>query len=135
MTVILRYRIVFITAFFALLGVVMATLVNADELKWYYILLSPLLALLVSALLLFLMKSKRGQRISKSIRLIAVLTLVAALIALFSYIGRFNHSTFRFAHGDGIVTYHVKGDPSAYSEAARAFRQDNPGISDDELIS
>jgi hypothetical protein len=38
-------------------------------------------------------------------------------------------------HGDSVITYHVKGNKSSYSEAAIAFKKDNPGISDDELIS
>ena len=131
----LRYRVFVITGLFLLLGIGASLLAKAEELKLSFILLAPLLALAVSALLLFLMKSGKGKKLSSSLRLVALVNFVAMVATLVFYLNLFNRTTFRFVHGDGSITLHVKGNKACYSEAALQCKKENPGISDEELIS
>ncbi len=134
MKFLIRYRVLIIAAFFALVGIALSVLVKVEELRWYYISLAPLLAVLVGFLILFLLKKESSKRILGKLKSIAVAFFAAFIIGLFFYISLFNRSTFQFVHANGKATYHIKGNKTSYSEAALAFKKQNPGISDDELI-
>lgn len=135
MKLFLRYRVLLITAFFLLFGLGASLLAKASELKLSYLLLSPLLALAVSSLLLFLLRGKLGRRLSPVLRPVAFVNFALLLLALIFYVSLFNRSTFKFLHGDGSITNHIKGDKACYSDAAKDCQKENPGISDDDMIA
>jgi hypothetical protein len=109
--------------------------VTVEELQLYYILLAPLLAFVVCSLVLLIVKTKKSKQISSSLRLPALINFSCLLVALLLYFNLFQRTTFRFLHGNGTVSYHVKGDKSCYSQDALDCIKENPGISDDDLIS
>ena len=83
----LRYRILVIAAIFLLLGLGVSLLAKAEELRLAYLLLAPLLALMVSALLLFVLPWFWA-----SLRRVALLGWLLAVVSVLSLLFHTNGS-------------------------------------------
>ena len=131
----LKYRVALITLLFGAFGGALTFLLQIDEMENYYRALAPLLALVVSLLISFLLKMKWGTKARNILKVIAAVSFVFLLISIFFYTRLFLAATFPFANSDGKTSYYVRGDKDAYTQLALDFKNKNPGItSDSEII-
>ena len=131
----LKFRVAFITALFALFGSALTMLLQIDEMKSYYQSLAPLLALVISLFISFMIKMKWGRKARNLLKVIVSVLLVFLLFAIFFYTRFFLTATFPFSDNSGKVSYYVKGDKNSYTKIALDFKEKNPSItSDSELI-
>ena len=61
MALLLRYRVLFITVFIALLSIALVWMMKVSELRLYFISLAPLLAFIVSSRILFLLRKEKNK--------------------------------------------------------------------------
>jgi amino acid transporter len=134
MSSLLKFRVVFITALFALFGSALTMLLQIDEMKTYYQSLAPLLALAISLFISFMIKMKWGRKARNLLKVIVSILLVLLLLAIFFYTKFFLAATFPFSDNDGKVSYYVKGDKKSYTKIALDFKEKNSISSDAELI-
>ncbi|TAL44339.1 MAG: hypothetical protein EPN92_08985 [Chitinophagaceae bacterium] len=135
MGTILQYRVAFITALFAIFGGALTLLLQIDEMETYYRSLAPLLALVVSLFISFMLKMKWSTKARNFLKVIISVLFGLLLIAVYMYTKFFLKATFPFRDSEDKVAYYVKGDKDSYTQVATDFRKKNPGItSDAEMI-
>ncbi|MFZ1675786.1 MAG: hypothetical protein WAT91_00855 [Saprospiraceae bacterium] len=132
----LTIRAALITAMFGLFGGALVKLLKIDELQEYYYALTPLLALIVSFIISFLLNGKRTVKMRNKLRVISVVAFVGLLIMLFFHTRMYLSSTFRAKDFDDTVGFYVKGNDHSYTPAALKFKAEHPSItSDADLIT
>ncbi len=134
MTVLIRYRLLFITLFFIALSFCIALLITIKELQLYFYILSPIIGIVMTVIVGATVQYWLKEIDLKKFAIIAGVLFIVFIIALLVYINVFNNSTFKFEDANDKVSYYVKGNTSSYSAAALDYKKVNPGISDDDLI-
>jgi hypothetical protein len=135
MHTILKYRVVFITALFAVFGSALTLLLEIDEMENYYRSLAPLLALVISLFISFMIKMKWSVKTRNRLKITISVLLGLLLVAVFMYTRFFLKATFPYRDAENKVAYYVRGDKNSYTQLAIDFRKKNPAItSDAELI-
>ncbi len=130
----LKARVLVITALFGLFGFALPKLLEMDELQSYYNALTPLLALVVSFLISFMLKAKWSIKLRNTLKMISVLVFVLLLGIVFLHTHLYIKDTFRYSDFEGNVgTYYVKGN--VYTARAKQFLSEHPEFeSDSELV-
>ncbi|MBK9984827.1 MAG: hypothetical protein IPP15_21100 [Saprospiraceae bacterium] len=132
----LTIRVALITAMFGLFGGALVKLLKIDELQEYYYALTPLLALIVSFIISFLLNGKRTVKMRNKLRVISVVAFVGLLLMLFFHTRMYLSSTFRAKDFDDTVGFYVKGNDHSYTTVALKFKAEHPSItSDADLIT
>lgn len=134
MTALFKYRILFITGIFAAFGGALKLLLQIDELQTYYSSLAPLLALIVSFLISFLLKAKWTVSLRNKLKIVSIVLFAAVIIVVFFYTRLFIKSTFKFVDYKDQVSYHVKGLKSSYTKLALDYKKTHPEVTSDEKL-
>jgi len=132
MIALLKYRIVFITLLFGAFGSALPALLKIDELQWYYTSLTPLLALLVSFLISFLIKAKWNIQLRNRLKIAAALLFLLLLVAVFFHTRLYLDATFRYKDFTGNEKSYVKGE--VYTPLAIEFKKSRPDITSDAVL-
>ena len=128
----LKYRVLFITLLFGLFGGALSLLLKIDEMQAYYPALASLIALCVSLLISFLIKSRWNTHFRNKLKLVATVLFVFFLIAAALHTSYFLNNTFKYEGFGGKTAYYVKG--SVYTPAALKCRKDHPVITSDAAM-
>jgi amino acid transporter len=135
MASLLKFRVVFITLLFGIFGSALTLLLQIDEMESYYRSLAPLLALVISLFISFMIKMKWNIKTRNKLKIIVSVILLMLLISIFFYTRLFLKATFPFRDINDKVAYYVKGNKDSYTQVALDFKAKNPSItSDAELI-
>ena len=129
MSFILKYRVIFITAFFAVLGLVLTLLLRLDELKWYYLVGTPVLALIISLLGYFFTDAVWTKKLKEKATVVTAVLGLCFFASLFFHLRVYNKGTFRYKDVKNITRTYIKG--FEYTSIANQFKKDNANISSD----
>lgn len=135
MASLLKFRVAFITLFFGIFGSALTLLLQIDEMESYYRALAPLLALVISLFISFMIKMRWNTKTRNKLKIIVSVLLTLLLLSVFFYTRLFLKATFPFRDANDNLAYYVKGDKNSYTQLALDFKKNNPAItSDSELI-
>jgi len=132
MSFILKYRVLIITFFFALLGFLISLLLKLGELKWYHIAGTPLLALVIALVSNFLTDTAWNKKLREKASFVSLGLGLLFLVSLFFHQRVYNNGTFRYEDINGTRRTYIKG--YQYTEIAEKFKADNPDISSDAQL-
>ena len=130
MITILKYRILFITLLFGAFGGALSLLLKIEDLKTYYPSLAVLIALTVTLLISFLIKSKWNRHFRNNLKIAATVLFIFFLVAAFLHTYFIIDRTFEYREFDKVNRY-VKG---AYSETGINYRKEHPRQKDQEAL-
>jgi hypothetical protein len=126
---ILRYRVMVLTIFFGALGIALALILKLDELKWYYIVGTPLLALVIGMLSSFLTDTVWNKRLREKAIWVSLVLGLLFFAALFFHLRVYNNGSFRYKDVKGVTRTYIKG--YEYTPIAKKYKTANPALSSD----
>jgi len=129
MKFILRYRILVLTVFFAVLGLGLSLILKFGEFKWYYLAGTPVLALVIGLLSNFFTDTEWNKKIREKATLVSLVLSVLFLVSLIIHLLVFNKSTFRYKDVKHVVRTYIKGNE--YTETAEKYKKENPHLTSD----
>jgi len=132
MSFILKYRLLVLTLFFGVLGFVLAIVLKLGELKWYYIIGTPILAFIIGLLSSFLTDTAWNKKLREKSILVSLVLGLFFIGALFFHQRIYNDGTFRYKDVNNITRTYIKG--FQYTPIALKFKEANSNISSDAKL-
>lgn len=129
MSFLLRYRLPALVIFFGLVGFALSVVLKLGEFKWYYILATPLLALVTGLLSYFFTDTAWNKKIRKKANLVSVMLAVLFFAALYIHLRVYNNGTFRYKDVNEITRTYIKG--YKYTPIAEKYKAKHANINSD----
>jgi hypothetical protein len=132
MSFLLKYRWPINVIFFAGLGLALSFIIKLDELKWYYIAGTPLMALVVGLINYFFTDTAWNKRIREKANGISLILACLFFIAFFLHLQVYNSGTFRYQNVNHITRTYIKG--YTYNPIAQKYRTAHSEINSDAQL-